>query len=271
MSLLLHWIIWAIYAGATLFYWRDFIGAERKDNKLKLNLLTAAVILHLVFFIYFLSTEGRLYIANVSEAMNSFVLFTALIYWLLEKRLREPSMGAFILPILLVLLAISNFLFVANPKIAEVLHDFKFEIHVLCMLLSYGAFTLSFIASLLQYHLERELKKLTMGVFYTRLPSLTFFERISNAAVDSGLVFAIIGLGLGIYGANLVWDNLMTSDAKFSSVLIIIAIYGFHFISRRLLGWQGDRAALISIIGFIWILFSFLVISLVFTTQHQFG
>lgn len=271
MSLIIQWIIWAIYAGATAFYWRDFIGAERKTNKPKLVLLSTAIAIHLVFFIYFLGDQGRLHIATVSEAMNSFVLFTALIYWLLEKKLHEPSMGTFILPILLVLYAISNFFYDPAPEIAAILKDFKFEIHVFCMLLSYGAFTLSFIASLLQYLLARELKKLSMGVFYTRLPSLTFFEKISNTAVDAGLVFAVVGLGLGLYGANIVWDNLMVSDAKFSSFLIIIATYGFHFISRKLLGWQGDRAAIISIIGFLWILFSFIVISLAFTTQHQFG
>ncbi len=271
MSLIIQWIIWVFYAGATVFYWRDFIGAERKKNKLKINLLTVAIAIHFAFFIFFLSDQGRLHIANISEAMNSFVLFTALMYWVLEKRLHEPSMGTFILPVLLVLHAISNLLFDPAPEIAAILKDFKFEIHVFSMLLSYSAFTLSFIASLLQYLLARELKKLSMGVFYTRLPSLTFFEKISNVAVDSGLFFAIFGLGLGLYGANIVWDNLMVSDAKFSSFLIIIATYGFHLISRKLLGWQGNRAAIISIIGFLWILFSFIVISLAFTTQHQFG
>ncbi|MCA9732183.1 cytochrome c biogenesis protein CcsA [candidate division KSB1 bacterium] len=270
MNLTLFWIMWAIYAAATVFYWRDFLGTERKAHRLKIYLLSTAVGVHLAFFVFFLNQVERLYIANVSEAMNSFVLFTALTYWLLEKRLNEPSMGTFILPVLLVLLAVSNILFAPSPHIAPVLHDYKFEIHVLCMLLAYGAFTLSFIASLLQYLLARELKKLSMGVFYTRLPSLTFFERISNAAVDAGLVFALLGLALGLYGANIVWDNLMLADPKFSAVLIIIATYGFHFISRKLLGWQGDRAAIISITGFVWILFSFLVISLVFTTQHQF-
>ncbi|KAA3663266.1 MAG: hypothetical protein DWQ10_00545 [Calditrichaeota bacterium] len=262
--------MWATYAAATIFYWRDFFGAERKANKLKIYLFSTAVAMHLAFFIFFINQAERLYLSNLSEAINSFVLFTALTYWLLEKRLQEPSMGTFILPILLILLAVSNYLFAPSPQIAPVLLDYKFEIHVLCMLLAYGAFTLSFIASLLQYLLARELKKLTMGVFYKRLPSLDFFERISNAAVDAGLLFAILGFVLGLYGANIVWDNLMLSDPKFSAVLIIIATYGFHFISRKLLGWQGDRAAIISIIGFVWILFSFLVISLIFTTQHHF-
>lgn len=266
-----HWLIWGIYAIAAVQYLRLF--REKKntpDSPLIRPFFTLALGIHLAYFMSFIITHGRLQVASLSEALSSFVLLTALCYWLLELRLREMSMGTFILPILLVLLALSNILYAQPENISPILNDWMFEIHVSCMLISYGAFTLAFIASLLQYLLSRELKKLSMGVFYTRLPSIPFFERINPAAVDIGVVFGVVGFGLGLYGASIVWKNLMLNDPKFYSALIGILIFAFHSIARRFLGWRGERVALIAMFGYGWILFSFILISILFSTQHHF-
>lgn len=265
------WIIFGLYALTGYLYWRAFLSKRSDDFLWARRLFSATLIAQSVFIIYFAFKFGRLPIATVNETFGTFVFLTAAIYWVLEKRLGEFSMGVLILPIFLILLAIGNLTFRGDEPIAEVLKDVKFGAHVLAMLLAYGAFAISFIASLLHKLLTREIQKHELGMFYSRLPSLPFFERISNAAIDIGMIFATIGLGLGVYFASQVWQGYLLSDPKFTAAFLTWLIYGIHAIGRRVSGFSGQRAATISLIGFSWLLFSYVIISMLFTKVHHFA
>lgn len=230
---------------------------------------------HAVFLTYVSFEAGRLPVATVSESLSTFVLLTAAMYWLLERGMikqlsPDRSMGTFILPLLALLLAIANFTYIENEPIVPVLQDVTFEIHVLALLFSYGAFALSFIASLLHVLMAREIKKRTLSLFYSRLPSLAFFDRISNRAIDVGLLLATIGFIVGFYYAFQVWQSFMLADPKFLAALLPWGIYLLHFLGRKLSGWGGQRTASISLLGFAFIMFSFIVISFLFTSLHHF-
>jgi ABC-type uncharacterized transport system permease subunit len=184
--------------------------------------------------------------------------------------LKERSLGLFILPVIIVLQTISNLFFDLSHELAAILQDVFFEIHVVIVLLSYSAFAISFIASLLYLLLSRDLERKSLGIFYRRLPSLAFFDSLSNLAVNIGLGVLTLGVGLGIYLGAKVAEPFFTWDAKFFAVGLTWLIYVFHLIIRRAIGWQGKRAALISVLGFGWLLFSFLIVSLMLSKVHQF-
>ncbi len=269
--LIFSWMIFGLYALTGYLYWRAFLSKRNNDFLWARRFFSATLIAQFVFILYFAFKFGRLPIATVNETFGTFVFLTASIYRVLEKRLGEFSMGVLILPIFLVLLAIGNLTFRGNEPMAEVLKDVKFGAHVLSMLLAYGAFAISFIASLLHKLLTREIQKHELGVFYSRLPSLPFFERISNAAIDIGMIFATVGLGLGIYFASQVWQGYLFSDPKFTAAFLTWLIYGIHAIGRRVSRFNGHRAATISLIGFSWLLFSYVIISMLFTKVHHFA
>ncbi|MFQ5628130.1 MAG: cytochrome c biogenesis protein CcsA [bacterium] len=269
------WLIWVFYGIVSLFYFRDFLYKEARDRKRAQQAIVATLVAHAAFLIFQFINLKRIPVATVSEALGTFVWLTALIYWLLErgmfiKQIADRSMGTFILPGLWILFTISNVTYKINEPVADVLQDVRFEIHVLAMLLSYGAFAISFIASLLYTFLAREIKKRDLRLFYSRLPSLAFFDKISNAAVDIGLLFATLGSVLGFYSAFKVWDSFFLSDPKFLVTLLSWLIYCVHFTGRKLVGWSGQLVASISLVGFSTILFSFVIISLLFTSLHRF-
>jgi ABC-type uncharacterized transport system permease subunit len=271
LFLIISWLIFAVYGAACVFYWRGFFHDRHKDHQWAQVFFVTALIGHLAFIIYFIVHLGRVPVATVSETLGTFVWLTACIYWILEKRLKNHSMSAFILTILAVILAVGNATFSEKDRIAEILQDIKFELHVLTLLVAYGAFAISFIASLLHTFLNREIQKRRFRVFYSRLPSLPFFERISNAAIDIGLVFATIGMAIGLRYALDIWEGFFfSSDPKFIAAFVTWLIYCAHFLGRRFAGWGVQRTATVSIIGFSWLLFSFLVISMLFTSLHDF-
>ncbi len=270
MTVLISWIIFALYILSCSFYWQGFSRNRTTNYHWAQRVLVLTLVCHLGLICFLTFQYGRIPIANLSEALSTFVWLTSCIYIVLEWRLKNYSMGAFILTILSILMAIGIITFQNNEAIPEVLKDVKFEAHVLALLISYGSFSISFIASLLHTLLDREIQKRRFRLFYSRLPSLPFFQRISNFAIDIGLAFATIGIGLGILQAMTIWENFFLTDPKFLTAALTWLIYCFHFLGRRFAGWGAQRSATISLIGFSLLLFSFLIISLFFTSLHNF-
>jgi len=264
------WIILLLYVFTALFYLRDFLYKQDRDRNIAAGFLDSALVLHTGWLLFLALHLHRIPVATVGEALTTFVWLSAIMYLFLEKRLNERSMGTFILPILVVLLTISNFLFRIDEPIRPILYDVKFEMHVVLMLLAYGAFSISFIASLLHTLLDREIQKRSMGVFFKRLPSLAFFERLSNIAVDIGLVFTVLGFALGLHNALEVWMGSPLRDPKVIALLLTWLIYTLHFVTRKFAGWRGKRAAVLSMLGFGVLIFSFLFITLFLPSNHRF-
>lgn len=269
--MMVSWIVVVLYGIAWLLYLRDFYQKRTPASVPSQGAFAAAVFAHIALLAWETWSMGRIPFATVSETLTTFVAITAALYWVQERRLQNYSMGTFILPVFLLMLTVSASTARITDGIPDILRDVKFEIHVLTLLISYGAFTISFIASLLFLLLSHEIKKRRLGLFYSRLPSLPFFEQISNTSVNTGLVFGAVGLAMGTYFALQVWSDFLFSDPKFAIAFANYFVYLLHFLGRKYGGWQGQRAAILSIVGFALLLFSFLVASLLLTRVHNFS
>lgn len=268
---LVQWLVVAAYGLALVYYVRAFRLGRPAESVRAGKLMALAVVLHLLYLIHLTAFVRHLPVTDVFETMTTCVWLFGAVYLILEWRLQEHSLGLFILPVIIVLQIISNLFLDFSHELPAILHDVVFEVHVLMILLSYAAFAISFIASLLYLLLSRDLERKSLGLFYRRLPSLAFFDSLSNFSVNVGLIFLTLGVGLGIYiGAKIPEPFFNSLDPKFLAVGLTWLIYAFHTLLRRSVGWQGKRAAVVSVLGFGWVLFSFIVVSLVFSKVHQF-
>ena len=266
-----QWLVVAVYVAALFYYGRFFRNGKALEGVRAGQLLALATGLHLLYLIHLAIFIGHLPVTDVFESITTCVWLFGAVYLSLEWRLQERSLGPFILPIIIILQSISNLFLDFNHELPAILQNVVFEIHVLMILLSYSAFAISFIASLLYVLLSRDIERKSLGLFYRRLPSLAFFDSLSNFAVTTGLVFLTAGVALGIYTGIEVSETFFDAwDPKFIAVGLTWLIYALHLFSRRAAGWQGKRVALISLVGFGWVLFSFLVVSLVLSKVHQF-
>jgi len=268
---LAQWLVVAAYVLALIFYVRFFRSGKPLESARAGQLMTLAAGLHFFYLIHLAVFTGRLPVTDVFESITTCVWLFGAVYLSLEWRTKERSLGPFILTIIIILQAVSNFWLDFNHELPAILQNVVFEIHVLMILLSYSAFAISFIASLLYLLLSRDIERKSLGIFYRRLPSLAFFDSLSNFAVNIGLAFLTAGVGLGIYTGAKVSETFFSSwDPKFIAVGLTWLIYAFHLFFRRASGWRGKRAAVVSLLGFGWVLFSFLVVSLVLSKVHQF-
>jgi ABC-type transport system involved in cytochrome c biogenesis permease subunit len=268
---LAQWLVVVAYVFALIYYSRFFRRGKPLESARAGQLMTLATGVHFFYLIYLAIFTGHLPVTDVFEAITTCVWLFGAVYLSLEWRLKERSLGPFILPIIITLQAISNLFLDFHHELPAILQNVVFEIHVLMILLSYSAFAISFIASLLYLLLSRDIERKSLGIFYRRLPSLAFFDSLSNFAVNIGLIFLSAGVALGIYTGIKVSEPFFSSwDPKFIAVGLTWLIYVFHLLSRRAGGWRGKRVAMVSLFGFGWVMFSFLAVSLVFSKVHQF-
>lgn len=271
MSLLiLNWLIIALYV-VSFGYYFSYFKSKREDltSKMRICLLTA-MLFHTIYLILIGIKIGHLPVADIFQVLTTCAWFFTLVYLVLEVRLKEMTMGVFFLPIIVILHSISNPFIDFDKPLAAVLTNVLFEVHVAIMLSAYAAFSISFISSIMYILLSREIHTKKLGIFFERLPSLEFFDNLSNQAVNIGLALVTIGIALGFYMGMSVWEGKWVLDPKLLTVWVAWAIYLTHFITRKSIGWQGRPAAIVSVIGYNWLLFSFLIVSVFFSKFHSF-
>ena len=259
------------YLATSFFYWQDFNFRLTKTKKRSTIMVIVLLFLHGIYFILQTYVLKRLPLATFQEAISTFVLIEALLYFILERKINEKSIGTFIFPFLTILLLITVFLSENPNQINPVLFKIGFELHVLSMLIAYSGFTQSFMASVLFLQLSNQLQKHKSGLFYRRVPSLKFFNRISNYAMNAGIVFSFIGMMLGSYFGYRVWNFAVLSDPKVLMVFTIWLIYLLHYILRKVGKLPSKAAAYLSVAAYGSLILSVVLIATTISTLHHFN
>jgi ABC-type transport system involved in cytochrome c biogenesis permease subunit len=209
--------------------------------------------------------------ANPSNFVSTFVWAVVLSYLYVEIATNERAMGAFITPIVVALQTIPT-LFpgveVPNPALNSPL----FWVHVASLVFAYASFALAGVLGIIYVLQFKEIKAKHLGYFYTRLPPLNILDAMNSRAVTIGWTFLTAGVVVGVIWARQAPDIEMMSlgDPKIFVALLTWVLYSFAVVSRRIMGWNGRRAAWLSAAGFAIVLLNPLVISYFVTTSHSF-
>ncbi len=204
---------------------------------------------------------------TIGGSLALFGWMLGLSYLALLFRLRERAVGPFLIPFV-ILFSILGLLLPQPGLVAR--SDTRgplFALHVTFAILAYAAFTFSFVLSILYLIQNRQLRRVHTGLLFSRLPSLDVIARLNRTSVSIGLSVLGVSVVLGAIWAEHVWSRL--PDAKFGSAILTLVVYGFLLWKDRR-GWVGERVALLSILGFGLIIFSYTVVNLYFSAQHAF-
>lgn len=204
---------------------------------------------------------------TLGGSMALFGWMLGLAYLVLVLRHRERAVGPFLIPFILAFSILAVMLpSYATPATAAT-RGSLFAFHVTLAILAYAAFALSFVLSLLYLIQNYQIRRGRTGVLFARLPALDVIGRMNRTSVTIGIIVLAVSVCLGVAWARRVWTGLV--DAKLLFALITIAVYGaVLWMDRR--GWAGPRVALLSIVGFILVLFSYTVVNLYLSQSHVF-
>jgi cytochrome c-type biogenesis protein CcsB len=203
---------------------------------------------------------------NMYEFTVAFGWGISLFYALFERRYRQRTLGAVIMPVALALLLISGIFFPSEiiPLQPALQANTILAIHVGMMALSYAALSISFGTALL-FLVQGEQRR------FSRLPSQELLEEIGYRSVLVGFPMLALGIALGAYWGNSAWGRWWGWDPKETSALVTWLIYAGYLHARSLGGWRGTRSAMILIIGFIAVLFTYFVVNLWVAGLHSYA
>jgi ABC-type uncharacterized transport system permease subunit len=262
---LLGWLAVALYVAAEVLS----IASLRKPRfpALAPYALAAGIVLQFVDLHARARALGSVPYRTLSGSMSLFGWMLAVTCLVLLLKHRERSIGPFLIPFV-VLFSVAGVLipFRPTPPRPET-SGALFALHVTLAILGYAAFALSFVLALLYLVQSRQIRRARTGVLFARLPALEAIGSMNRTAVSIGLVSLLVSTLLGAAWAERVWQT--PGDAKLAWAIFTIAVYGLLlWMDRR--GWKGQRVALLSIVGFGLVLFSYTFVNLYLSRAHTF-
>ncbi|MBN1254227.1 MAG: c-type cytochrome biogenesis protein CcsB [Deltaproteobacteria bacterium] len=271
MNVIFFQITLLFYVCGTIAYLIYLVSFHRKVAWVGRMLLSVGFIAHcLTFFLRYIEA-GHTPVINLYESLSFFAWLVVGLYLLLRFRYKVEVLGAFVSPLALLLVIWAATLPKEILSLPPILKSWWFPIHVTFAFLGYAAFTLAFCAGVVYLIQERLVKTKNIGTFLERLPSLEVLDKISYRALTIGFPLLTIGIITGAAWAEYAWGAYWSGDQKETWSLITWLLYAALLHQRLMVGWRGKKAAIMAIVGFGAVLFTFLGVNLLMEGHHTYA
>src|ERR1700756_1034285 len=256
------------YGLSFLSYTRYLYTGRELSGRLGTILLAIGLITHYFALLERSRAAHTVPYHDLYGSMSLFGWLLALTYLGLELYHRQRSVGAFVLPFILVFFLAAQ-LAPADRLSPPPAHGVAFAFHVTLSILAYAAFALSFVLSLIFLGEERLLRNHKVGDMVWRLPPLELLERMSQSSVLVGLVSIAIGTALGFVWVDRLSGEYSFYDPKYVITLLVLALYALYFRLARTAAWRGARASKLCIFNFAIVVLSFTVVNLYLSRSEE--
>jgi ABC-type uncharacterized transport system permease subunit len=201
-------------------------------------------------------------------SLSLFAWLLAATYLSLECVHRQRSVGPFVLPIVIVLFALSH-LREAIPHVAPARGPL-FALHVTLNILAYSAFALAFILSIIFVIQNQVLRRHKLGLVFWRFPAMDTLEWMTRSAVVVGIIAMCAGAAFGFVWAHRLRGHYWNGDPKEIVTILLLLIYGAYLWLSRTPSWRGARASVLCIANFFLVIFSYSIVNIYMSRYHRF-
>ena len=233
-------------------------------------LLLAAFVFHTLSLIYQYSILGAIPVISLKSALSFFSWCIIGAYLIFQLKFGLMVLGSFIAPLAAFLMIISSAIPGAEMIVRPVLKSIWLTFHVGTIFIGDGIFAIAFVSAIMYLIQEDQIKKKKRGSFYRRLPSLETLDSINHYSLIYGFPFLTIGMITGAIYAQFALGIYWRWDAKEIWSLITWLSYAVLLHERLTVGWRGKRAAIMSIVCFIILVFTFIGGSVWLSDYHSF-
>jgi cytochrome c-type biogenesis protein CcsB len=237
-------------------------------QKAGLVLIMAAFACHTLTLSYAYFSTGRMPVNNLFETLSIAAWSMAGVFLLFQIRFRINVLGVYAAPLTAVIMLIAYQL----PRDAlpnqNLFRSFWLVSHIIAVFAGDAAFALACGVGILYLLQERAIKTKAPGFFFRRLPSLELIDTTGYACIVSGFSLLTMGLITGIIYAKSVWGRFWSWDPKEIWSAITWIFYAILLHERLAVGWRGRRAAIMAIVGFAVLLFTFFGVNFLMQGHH---
>ncbi|MGA1795515.1 MAG: c-type cytochrome biogenesis protein CcsB [bacterium] len=208
---------------------------------------------------------------NLYSSMVFFSWSTVLIYLIFEKKYGYRSVGAFIMPISFLILASTGLMSNRIEPLVPALQSNWLLVHVVTCFFGYAAFAVAFGISIMYLFKEYYETIGTQKGLIALLPASAVLDDLQYKAVAVGFPFLTLGIITGAAWAHYAWGSYWSWDPKETWSLITWFVYAAFLHARFTAGWRGKRTAILSILGFLFVLMTYFGVSFLLGGLHSYA
>ena len=202
---------------------------------------------------------GHAPFSNLYESLIFFAWTLMFLYLILEWRTKNRTIGAFVTPLAFLAMAYASFSPNISSHIQPLIPALKSNwliSHVITCFFGYAAFAISFGVSIM-YLLKRLDTEDKNNLFLKLIPSTTILDDLNYQMIVIGFLMLTLGIITGSVWAHSAWGTYWSWDPKETWSLITWLVYASVIHTRLVKGWTGKKIAILSIVGFACVLFTY--------------
>jgi cytochrome c-type biogenesis protein CcsB len=189
----------------------------------------------------------------------------------IERKYDNRVIGAFTTPIAFLAMAYASLSPNISDRIQPLLPALKSNwliAHVIACFIGYAAFAISFGVSIM--YLMKRRDSAAHSALMNVLPDIDVLDELTHQLIMFGFLFLSAGIITGAVWANSAWGRYWGWDPKETWSLITWFIYATLLHARLMRGWRGKRIAVLSIVGFGAVIFTYFGVNLL-PGLHSYG
>ncbi|HEU4666803.1 MAG TPA: c-type cytochrome biogenesis protein CcsB [Arthrobacter sp.] len=220
---------------------------------------------------------GRVPWGNMYEFLTTGAFVAVAVFLLVLVRRDLRFLGTFVVGLAIIMLVAASVAYwTPVGHLVPALQSYWLIIHVSIAVLSSALFTLTFAMSALQLVQSHRQKTVAAGGadklgFMRLVPSALSLENLSyriNAIAFIGWTFTLM---FGAIWAEKAWGRFWGWDTKEVWTFVIWVVYAGYLHARATRGWTGTRAAWLSIVGYLCVIFNFTIVNQFFNGLHSYS
>ncbi len=267
---ILSWVTFIYFAAFVFYLFRMVLGHEFWGKLATWTALAGLIAQSVALIIRWMTSYdlgiGHAPLSNFYESLIFFAWTIVLLYLLMEWRLKNRSIGVFVMPVAFLIMAYASIAPGVNQKIEPLIPALQsnwLTSHVLTCFMGYAAFTVAFALGMM-FLIKNAVDNRSSGtsVFIRRLPSEFQMDDLMHSSAVLGFIFLTLGIVTGSVWAHYAWGSYWSWDPKETWSLITWLIYAVMLHARLVRGWRGKRMAIMAIVGFACVLFTYLGVNL---------
>jgi cytochrome c-type biogenesis protein CcsB len=234
-------------------------------------ILVTGFLFHTIFLAYRYYLLGAAPVLDLKSALSFFAWSIICVYLIIQSRFKLMVLGSFVAPFAAFLMIISSAMPWSEEPVKPLFKTLWLTIHVGTVFIGDALLAIAFLAAIMYLIQEYQIKQKRLGAIYSRLPSLATLDRINYYSIIYGFPFLTVGMITGSVYAQYALGNYWHWDPKEVWSLISWLFYAALLHQRIAVGWQGRRAAIMAIVCFSVLLFTFVGVSLLMGGYHSFS
>jgi len=212
---------------------------------------------------------GHIPVHNLRGTLLVAGLTIAGVFLVFQYKFKLKILGVYVAPLTAAVLFIASRLpDTPMQQINNVFNSLWLISHIVAIFIGEASFALACGIGVFYLVQEHAIKNKTQGFFFRRLPSLELIDNTGYRCIIIGFTVLSVGLVTGFVYAEFVWGRFWSWDPKEIWSMITWLLYAALLHGRISTGWRGRKAAIMSIIGFLVLLFTFFGVNFLMEGHH---